>query len=164
LSTYSRQVAKRFRRRGRRLARALLDQAYAEYLHGLTPRINNNNSHNDSNNDNNSRVVSMPSPPPPPSPQLSSSNQLPSPPRSPTPPLEQPDSPYFVITSRIFPDSPPPSVRSFSPHSYSPISSPEPPRPISPANSTSSGIHRIHEIRTPSLVLVITITMIPIKH
>jgi len=101
LPTYSRQAAKRLRRRGRSLARALLDQAYAEYLRGLTPRINNNNSHYDSNNDNNSRVVSVPSPPPP-SPQLSSSNQLPSPPRSPIPPLEQPDSPHSVITSRIF--------------------------------------------------------------
>jgi len=56
------------------------------------------------------------------------------------------DSPHSAITSRIFPDSPPPSVRSFSPPFYSPISSPEPPRPISPANSTSS-VEFIDEIR-----------------
>jgi len=37
-STRSREVAKRFRRRGRRLARRLLDEAYADYLRGLTPK------------------------------------------------------------------------------------------------------------------------------
>jgi len=97
-------------------------------------------------------VPFSPPPLPPLSPQFSpqpSLNQAPSPPRSPTSPLEQPDSPHSTITSRIFPDSPSPSVRSFSPSSYSPISSPEPPRPISPANSTSS-VEFIDEIRISS--------------
>jgi len=157
-STRSRQAAKRFRRRERRLARQLLDQAYAEYLRGQTTRnindtakdINSNNGNN-SNNENYNLDVSVSSPPPPPSLQsFPSLYQAPSPPRSPTSPLEQPDSPHSAITFRIFPDSPPSSVRSFSPPSYSPISSPEPPRPVSPANSTSS-VEFIDEIHIPSL-------------
>jgi len=85
--------------------------------------------------------ISVPSPPPPPPPQLSSpsSNQVLSPPRSPTLPLVEPDSSHSALSSGIFPDSPPPFIRSFSPPSYSPISSPEElPRPTFPANSTSS--------------------------
>jgi len=158
--SYSRQAAKRFRRRGRRLARRLLDEAYAEHLRGLTPPINNNNDNNNTDNDDNSINhsnndnhirVSVPPSPAPPSPQLPPPDHLPSPPHSPTPPLEQPDSPHSTSTVRLFPNSPspPPSVPSFSPPSYSPISSPEPPRPISPANSTSS-VEFIDEIRIPS--------------
>jgi len=161
-STRSRQAAKRFRRRGRRLARRLLDEAYADYLRGLTLLNNNNNNNSNTNSNDNYSIhdnsnISMPSSPPPlpplssqfspqPSPSL---HQVPSPPRSPTLPVIEPDSPHSAITSRILPDSPPPSVRSFSPPSYSPISSSEPPRPISPANSTSS-VEFIDEIRIPS--------------
>jgi len=140
--TRSRQAAKRFRRRGRRLARRLLDEAYASYLRDLVPQ---------SDNSTNSLNISVPSPLPLP-PQLPplSPAQLPSPPRSPTPPLIEPDSPHSAITSRIFPDSPPPSIRSFSPPSYSPISSPEePPRPASPANSTTSSVEFIDEVPIP---------------
>jgi len=81
----------------------------------------------------------VPSPPPQlPSP---SSNQVFPPLRSPTPPLVEPDSPYSALTSRIFPDSPP---------SYSSISSPkEPPRPISPANFTTSSVEFIVEVPIP---------------
>jgi len=69
LPTYSRQAAKRFRRRGRRLTRQLLDQAYAEYLCGLTPRnINDTINNINSNNENCSLNVSMLSPPSPLSP------------------------------------------------------------------------------------------------
>jgi len=152
----SRQAAKRFRRQRKRLARRLSDEAYAEYLRGLTPRANtnnsnndnnSNNSNNDNNNDNHSSIVSVPSPPPPPSPQLHSPNQLPSPPRSLTTPSVGPDSPHSTSTLKLFPDSPPlpPSIRS-----YSPISSPEEPSPpISPANFASS-VEFIDEIRIPS--------------
>jgi len=62
----------------------------------------------------------------------------------------EPDSPHSAITSRIFPDSLPPSIRSFSPPSYSLISSPEEPsRPISPANSTTSSVEFIDEVPIP---------------
>jgi len=143
----SRQAAKRLRRRRKRLARRLLDEAYAEYLRSLAPRNNSNNNSNNSNNNNNSNdnnninnnnsSLSVSSSPPPLPPRLRSPNQLPSPSRSPTPPLIEPDSPHSALTQRIFSDSPSPSIRSFSPPSYSPIHSPEePPRPASPANST----------------------------
>jgi len=151
-SIRSRQAAKRFRRRGRRLARRLLDEAYSDYLRGLMPlnNNNNNNSNNNSNDNYNHSNISVPSPPLPPSPQLPSPNQLPSPPRSPTPPFVESDSPHSTSTQRLFPDSPPPSVCSFSTPSYSPISSPEElPRPNSPANSTSS-VEFIDEIHIPS--------------
>jgi len=146
----SRRAAKRFRHRRNRLARRLLDEAYAEYLGALTSAHNNNNNNtrrNDSN-DNTDTIVSAPPSPFPPS--QSPSNQPPSPPRSPTPPVLEPDSPHSVLTQRIFPDSPPPSIRSFSPPSYSPISSPEqPPRLPSPANSTTSSVEFIEEIQIP---------------
>jgi len=154
----SRRAAKRFRHRRNRLARRLLDEAYAQYLSGL-PSNNDNNNHNNnnsntnnndsSNNDNrtvyNNITPASPSPPPP-----SQLNSPPPPSRSPTPPIIEPDSPHSVLTQRIFPDSPPPSIRSFSPPSYSPISSPEePPRPASPANSTSSSVEFIEELQIP---------------
>jgi len=107
-------------------------------------------SQGDSNQANNTNI-SVPSPSPPPS-QLPSpfSNQVLSSSRSLTPPLIEPDSPHFALISRIFPDSPPPSIRSFSPPSYSPISSPEePPRPTSPVNSTTSSVEFIDEIPIP---------------
>jgi len=147
----SRRAAKRFRHRRNRLARRLLDEAYAQYLSDLA----SNNNNNDNSNDHSSRVSSITvpasssssSPPPLQSPSLNSPS---SPPRSPTPPIIEPDSPHSVLTQRIFPDSPPPSIRSFSPPSYSPISSPEPPpRPISPSNSTTSSVEFIEEIYVP---------------
>jgi len=144
------RAAKRLRHRRNRLARRLLNEAYAEYLRGLTSRNDNDNNHND-NNDNNQQhsSITVPSAPPPPS--TSSPNQLPSPPRSPTPPVIEPDSSHSALTQRIFPDSPPPSIRSFSPPSYSPISSPEePPRPVFPTNSTTSSVEFIEEIHIPS--------------
>jgi len=160
LPTYSRQAAKRFRRRGRRLARQLLDQAYAEYLRSLTPQSHNDTNNincNDTNSINNNTEhqncnldVNVPPPLSPSALQSSPPYHLPSTPRSPTPPLEQPDSPHSAITLRLSPDSPPPpSIRSLSPPSYSPISSPEePPRPSSPANSTSS-VEFIDEVPIP---------------
>jgi len=148
--TYSRQAAKRFRRRGRRLARRLLDQAYAEYLRGLTSQSTIINQDITNNENSNNSELSAPSPLPPSSPQ-SPPHHLPSPPRSPTPPLEQPDSPHSAITLRLSPDSPPPpSIRSFSPPSYSPISSPDQsPRPSSPADSTTSSVEFIEELHIP---------------
>jgi len=149
----SRRAAKRFRHRRNRLARRLLDEAYAEYLSGLTS--NNDNNNNSSSNKSNSVpsiiVPASPPPPPPPPSQSPSSNQPPSPSRSPTPPIVEPDSPHSALTQRIFPDSPPPSIRSFSLPSYSPISSPkEPPCPASPMNSTTSSVEFIDEIHIPS--------------
>jgi len=100
----------------------------------------------------------VPSPLPSLPPQLPSPNQVSSPPRSPTLPLVEPDSPHSALTSRIFPDSPPPSIRSFFPPSYSPIHPPsyspihspeEPPPPSSPANSTTSSVEFIDEIPIP---------------
>jgi len=132
--TLNRQATKRLRRWRNRLARRLLDKAFAEYLRGLAPR--------DDNQSNSS--ISVPSPPPSPPSQLPSPspNQVLSYPRSPTLPLIEPDSPHSALTSRICPDSPPPSIRSFVLPSYSPIHSPEePPRPSSPASSTTSSIH-----------------------
>jgi len=144
---HSRQAAKRFRRRGRRLARQLLDEAYAQYLSGV-PSLHNSDSANNVNN-NNDLKISVPSPPPPPPLQLPSPppNQIPSPSRSPTPPFEDPNFPHSALISRIFPDSPPPSIRSFFPPSYSPISSP--PRPTLPANSTTSSVEFIDEVPIP---------------
>jgi len=137
----SRRAAKRLRHRRNRVARRLLDEAYAEYLSGLT-------SHNDNNDNSDHYSITVPSAPPLPS--TSSPNQPPSPPRSLTPPVIEPDSPHSALTQRIFPDSPPPSIRSFSPPSYSPISSPEePPRPVSPTNSTTSSVEFIEEIHIP---------------
>jgi len=96
--THSQQTAKRYRRRGRRLARRLLNEAYAEFLRDLALRNNNNQA-----NSSNINVASLP-----------------------------------------------PSIRSFSPPSYSPISSPEePPRLASPANSTTSSVEFIDEVPTP---------------
>jgi len=135
----SRRAAKRLRHRRNGLARRLLDEAYAQYLDGLASR----NSDYSNSNDNNT-IETAPLPPPQ-SPEI----QPPSPPRSPTPPDAQPDSPHSILTQRIFPDSPPPSYRSFSPPSYSPVSSPEPPpRPNSPADSTSS-VEFVEEIHVP---------------
>jgi len=107
----SRQAAKRFRRRRKRLARRLLDEAYVEYLRGLTSRNtnNNNNNNNNSNNDNyNHSSISVPSPLPPSSSQLPSLNQLP--PRSLIPSFDELDSPHSASTQRLFPDLPPPSI------------------------------------------------------
>jgi len=88
--------------------------------------------------------------PPPPPPQLPSSNQVPSPPRSSTPHFVEPDSPHSALTQRVFPDSLPPSIRSFFPPSYSPISSPEEPScPASPTNSTTSSVKFIDEVHIP---------------
>jgi len=142
---HSRQAAKRFRRRGRRLARQLLDEAYAQYLSGLPSSQDCDSSNNI--NDNDDSNISVPSPPPPPPLRLPSPppNQVP----SPSPSFEDPDSPHSALTQRIFPDSPPPSIRSLSPPSYSPISSPEPsPRPPSPTGSTSS-VEFIDEVPIP---------------
>jgi len=137
----SRRAAKRLRYRRNRLARRLLDEAYAEYR-GLTSC-----NDNDDNNQQHSSII-VPSAPPPPS--TNSSNQPPSPPCSPTPPVIEPDSPHSALTQRIFPDSPPPSICSFFPPSYSPISSPEePPRRVSPTNSTTSSMEFIEEIHIP---------------
>jgi len=151
----SRRAAKRFRHRRNRLARRLLDEAYAQYLSTLPSNNNNNDNSNNHNNDNN-RVsgiivpVSSPPPPPPPPSQSPPLNSPSSPPRSPTPPIIEPDSPHSALTQRIFPDSPPPSIRSFSPPSYSSISSPElPSRPVSPLNSTTSSVEFIEEIYIP---------------
>jgi len=157
----SRRAAKRFRHRRNRLARQLLDEAYAQFLSGLSSSINNNNSNSNNNSninssDNHNRelcnniVPASPSPPPPPPPSQSPPlSSPPSPFRSFTPPIIEPDSPHSVLTQRIFPDSPPPSIRSFSPPSYSPVSSPEElPRPPSPSNSTSS-VEFIDELYIP---------------
>jgi len=142
----SRQAVKRLRRRRKRLARCLLDEAYAEYLRDLAPQNNNNHSN---------FSISMPSPLPPPLLQLPSpsSNQVPSLPRSPTPPLVEPDSPYSALTSRIFPDSFPSFIPFyfFSPSSHSPIhSSEEPLRSNSPA-STRSSVEFINEVHISPL-------------
>jgi len=93
---HSRQAAKRFRRRGRRLARRLLDEAYAQYLSGVPSLHNSDSINNDLN-------ISVPSPLPPPPLQLPSPppNQVPSPSRSPTPPFEDPDSPHSALTQSI---------------------------------------------------------------
>jgi len=146
----SRRAAKRFRHRRNRLARRLLESAYAEYLDSLTLRDNTSNSNSSNNNNSNSNSdITASSPLPPPS-QFLSSDHPPSPPRSPTYPVVQPDSPHSALTQRIFPDSPPSSIRSFSPPSYSPVSSPEePPRPTSPTNSTASSVEFIEEIHIP---------------
>jgi len=137
----NRHAAKHFRRRRRRFARRLLDEAYAEYLREIALR---------NDNQSNSFSISVPSPPPPPPPpQLlsPSPNQV----LSSTSPLVEPNSPHSALTSRIFPDSPPPSIRSFSFPSYSPIYSPEEPlRPTSPANSTTSNVEFIDELPIPS--------------
>jgi len=139
------QRARRLRNRRRAHARRLLDEAYAEYRSGLTSHNNNNRSSSISNNFN--EIVTAPPLPPSQSP---SSDQPPSPPSSPTPPVVEPDSPHSVLTQRILPDSPPPSIRSFSPPSYSPVSSPEEPlRPVSPTNSTTSSVEFIEEIHIP---------------
>jgi len=91
--TRSRQAAKRFRRRGRRLAHRFLDEAYAEYLRDLAPQ-NDNKQTNKSN-------ISVPSPPPQlPSP---SSNQVLSHPRFPTPPLGRTRFPSFRINIQDIP-------------------------------------------------------------
>jgi len=132
------------------------DESHAESLRGPTPRDNtsnsansnnSNNNNNSINNDNSNITASSPLPPPPQSPP---SSQPPSPPRSPIPPIVEPDFPHSALTQRIFPDSPPPSIRSPSPPSYSPISSPEePPRPASPANSTTSSVEFVEEVHIP---------------
>jgi len=97
--------SKTFRRRGRRLARQLLDEAYAEYLRDLAPQ-------NDSNQAN-SFNINVPSPPLLPQLPSPSSNQVFSPPRSPTPSLVEPDSPHSALTWYFH--TPPSSIRSFSP-------------------------------------------------
>jgi len=136
--THSRQSAKRLRRRKNRLARRLLDEAFAEYLRELAPQNDNNQS--------NSSNMSVPFPPPPPHLLSPSPNEVSLPPCSPTPPLIEPDSPHSVLTSRIFPDFPP-SIHSLSPSCYSPIHSPEEPHcPSSPANSTRSSVEFIDEV------------------
>jgi len=77
-------------------------------------------------------------------------NRIPSPPRFPTPLLIKPDSSYSVLISRIFPDSSPQSICSFSSPSYSLVHSPEePPRPTSPASSTTSSVEFIDEVTIP---------------
>jgi len=144
-SPRSRQAAKRLQRRRKRLARHFLDKAYTEYLREA-PRNNNNNNNNNHFNSS----ISVPSPPPLPLPQLPSPNQVPSVPRSPTSPFVEPDSSHSSLIQRIFPDSPPPSIHSFSLPSYSPIHSPEESlRPSSPANSTASSVKFIDELHIP---------------
>jgi len=57
---------------------------------------------------------------------------------------------HSALTSRIFPDSSPPSIRFFSSPSYSPVHSlEESPPPSFPANSTTSSMEFIDEVPIP---------------
>jgi len=131
-----RQAEKRLRRRGRKRARQLLDEAYQSYLRDLASTRNSSS---------NSLAASEPAAPPPQSvPQLDTPSspalEVPA-----SPPFREPDSPHSALTIRVRPDTPP-RTPSISPPSYSPVYSPRPP---SPANSTTSSVEFIEEIYTP---------------
>jgi len=138
--TVSRQAAKRLRRRRNRLARRLLDEAFAEYLREIGPRDNHIPSL--------SSNLSVPFPPTPPQ-LLNFLKQISSPLRSFTPSVIEPDFPHSTSTTRLRPDIPP-STPLISPSSYSPIHfSEDSLRPTSPANSTTSSIEFVDEILIP---------------
>jgi len=137
-----RQAARCIRRRRRRQARRLLDDAYQAYLQEI--QSPHHSPDTDRNLYNNHTLAAEPIEPTNQSVNLLSSDPE-SPPSPHLSPLREPDSPHSVLTLRVRPDTPP-RTPSISPPSYSPVHSP---RPTSPASSTTSSVEFVEEILVP---------------